>query len=53
MSIKPMHQTGAHVLKESVVFVSSRVSCNDQYSERSLRSRLQVMGGSVMRPRRP
>ena len=51
MSIKPMHQTGALVLKESIVFVRSRVSCNDQRSGRTLRSRLQVMGGSV-RPRR-
>ena len=42
-----MHQAGALVLKELIVFVRSRVPCNDQYSGRFLRSRLQVMGGSV------
>ena len=44
---KPMHQTGALVLKEFIVFVRSRVSCNAQCSGRPVRSRLQVMGESV------
>ena len=42
-----MHQTGAIVLKEFIVFVRSSIPCNDQYSGRPLRSRLQVMGRSV------
>ena len=42
-----MHQTGALVLKELIVFVRSLVPCNVQHSERSLRTRLQVMGRSV------
>ena len=45
--LKPMHQTGAIVLKELIVFVRSRVSCYDQCSGRSLRGRLQVMGRAV------
>ena len=44
---KPMHQTGALVLKESIVFVRSLVPCHGRYRGRSLRSRLQVMGGTV------
>ncbi len=51
MSIKPMHQTGAVVLKEFIVFVRSRVPCIDQLAGRPLRSRLQLMGRSVMRHR--
>ena len=50
MSIKPMHQTGAFVLKESVVLVRSRVSCNVQRHGWTLRSRLQVMGRAVRQP---
>ncbi len=48
LSNKPMHQTGALVLKEWMVFDRSQVSCSDQPTRRSLRSRLQVMGRSVM-----
>ena len=43
-----MHQAGAIVLKECVVFVRFPPSCNDPSSGRSL-SRLQVMGESVRR----
>ena len=46
-SNKPMHQTGALVSKECVVFCRSRLSCHDQHFGRSLKSRLQVMGESV------
>ncbi len=45
---KPMHQTGAIVLKECIVFVRSRVSCDGPHHGRSMQSRLQVMGGAVM-----
>ncbi len=44
-----MHQTGAIVLKECIVFVRSQVPCNAQRHRRSLRGRLQVMGRSVRR----
>ena len=47
MSIKPMHQTGAVVLKECIVFVPSQIPCNVWHPGRSLTSRLQVMGRSV------
>ena len=45
----PMHQTGAIVLKELIVFVRSQVPCNVHHFGRSLMGRLQVMGRSVMR----
>ena len=48
-SNKPMHQTGALVLKECIVFVRSLVPCDDPHAGRSLRGRLQVMGRSVRR----
>ena len=48
-SNKPMHQTGALVSKECIVFVRSQAFCHAQHFGRSLRSRLQVMGESVMR----
>jgi len=43
----PMHLSGAFVLGEFIVFVRSLVPCNGRYPGRSLRGRLQVMGGSV------
>ena len=49
MSIKPMHLSGAVVLKEFIVLVLSLVPCNVRHSGRSLRGRLQVMGRSVRR----
>ena len=42
-----MHLAGAIVLKEFVVFVRFSIPYNVRYSGRTLRSRLQVMGGSV------
>ncbi len=44
-----MHQTGALVLKELIVFVRSLVPCVDQFAGRPLGNRLQVMGRSVRR----
>ncbi len=44
---KPMHQTGALVLEELILFVRPLVPGVGQLAGRPLRSRLQVMGKSV------
>ena len=44
---KPMHLSGAVVLKEFIVFVWSLVPCNVRLTGRSLGGRLQLMGRSV------
>ncbi len=45
---KPMHQTGALVLEQLILFVRPSVPGVGQLAGRPLRSRLQVMGKSVM-----